>query len=174
MSDSPGNPPGVPNDPHQHDRGNLNDPASDPGPLVSEETDWRTRALAAEEKVRQLEAQLADIKSTLARAREQLDDSERRAAIDRQLAAAGVIDPETATLLVERALQTMDTPDVPLAIADLQRRKPFLFRAPSAPRASSMSPVTDPPGPTLESLADQARQRGDRKSLLTYLRARRA
>ncbi|MCC6429151.1 MAG: hypothetical protein IT435_20310 [Phycisphaerales bacterium] len=140
---------------------------------TSEEIDWRARALAAEEKVRQLEAQLADIKTTLADARQRLDDSERRAGIDRELTAAGVVDTEAATLLIERLLDEMDKPDVQAAVADLRQRKPFLFRpAAAGVRVSAMSGVAES-GSTLDLLAAEARMSGDRKSLMKYLKARR-
>jgi hypothetical protein len=150
------------------------EPTPDP-PAVSDETQWRSRALKAEEDARRLEGELAEIKATLDAAKQQLGQTERRSAIQRELQAAGAIDLDATMLLVEQALATGNPGDVPGAVNQIRAQKPVLFTAaPSAPalRHSSMSGAVDPQD-RVGLLAAQARQTGDRRLLLSYLRARR-
>lgn len=134
---------------------------------------WEQRAKAAEASTAQLETRLEELTSTLSQTREALDASERQRAIDVALASSEVIDIEAARLLTDAALAQMKEPDVAKAIADLKKRKPFLFR-PARKPPSSMSPAGKPaPRNELEEIAEQARQTGDKRALLHYLRARR-
>jgi hypothetical protein len=130
---------------------------------------WEQRATAAE-------AKLDELNATLAQTREALDASERRRTIDGELAQSEALDLETARLLTEAAVAQMGQPDIAKAVADLKKRKPFLFRPrhPHRPAASAMSP-TDKPARTdeLAQIAEQARTTGDKRALLQYLRARR-
>ncbi|MCE7975531.1 MAG: hypothetical protein DYG92_14615 [Leptolyngbya sp. PLA1] len=117
-------------------------------------------------------ARMADLEAALGRAREALDHAERRHAIDLELLRAGVVDMEVARLMTELAVAGMDKADVAHAVADLRRRKPFLFRRQSLP--GLMAPLTDAGGGEREALAREAAESGDRRALLRYLRARRA
>jgi hypothetical protein len=119
-----------------------------------------------------IQRELESTQALLSSAREALDASERRRTIERQLTEQGAIDLETASLLTEAAVAGLDAPDLARAVADLKRRKPFLFR--SAPRRSAMAPEPGEGAPALESAAADARDSGDRGALLRYLRLRRA
>src|SRR5262245_30667560 len=140
--------------------------------MSTEPSNWEQRAKAAEAGSAELQTKLEELTSTLAQTREALDASERRRAIDVELAQSEVIDIEAARLLTDAALAQMKEPDVTKAISDLKKRKPFLFRPPRKP-ASSMSAAGKPARNELEEIAEQARQTGDKRALLQYLRARR-
>lgn len=119
-----------------------------------------------------LERQLAERTAELAQAREALDAAERRRTIAEHLAQSDAIDLEAAALLTELAVASMPEPDVAAAVADLRRRKPFLFRTPARSTAMSPEPRATAPDP-LADAADAARTTGDRRALLDYLRLRR-
>jgi hypothetical protein len=121
-------------------------------------------------RIGELEGKLAAAEKSLSEAREALDAAERKTSIDRELVRQGAIDVETAALLTETAVASMEKPDVKAAIGDLRRGKPFLFR--TAPRASAMSGTPSEVSP-LDDAAAAARESGDRRALLRYLRMRR-
>jgi hypothetical protein len=82
------------------------------------------------------------------------------------------VDIETARLHTEAAVAQMSAPDVAKAVADLKKRKPFLFRGKRA--VSGMSAGAKPaPVDELSRIAEEARASGDKRALLKYLRARR-
>jgi len=118
-----------------------------------------------------LRLKLAETEQLLEQARRALDAAERRHTVERELWALGAIDTETAAHLVTTALSGQDTPDVPAAVADLKRRKPFLFRPPAPPH-SAMSGHA-PPVSDLDRAAADA-QGGDRRAVLRYLRLKRS
>lgn len=124
--------------------------------------------------VADLELRLRQTEELLAQAREALSASERKRQIDRELAAHGAADLETAALLTEAAVAGMEGADVAAAVADLKRRKPFLFETPRRPATSAMSgePAPGTPG-SVEEAEALARQTGDRRALLRYLQLRR-
>jgi hypothetical protein len=137
-----------------------------PDPTPSPPSDWQERALAAEAATAQLQTKLDELTTTLAQ-------TERRRQIDVELAHAQTIDIEAARLLTESALAQSKSPDIPKAIADLKKHKPFLFR-PARPQVSAMSAAGKPaPQDELTQIADHARATGDKRALLQYLRARR-
>src|SRR5262249_4360860 len=128
-------------------------------PAVGEEFAWRRRAIAAEEKAAQLQARLDGVQSKfreleaeVVRARTGLTEAKRRRGPGAERGGAGGVARETARLLAERAMGeggggggTADSdPDPAAVVADLKRRKPFLFR--SAARPSSMSALATPGG----------------------------
>lgn len=128
----------------------------------------------------------ADLQSQLAAARRELDEArdtitklERRQKIDALLAESEVIDTDVARLLTEVAVDGMDVPDVRLAVDDLRKHKPYLFRrtatkAQGAAPAARAMPARDGDDRSPESLAhEQARSTGLRADLLRYLRLKR-
>lgn len=144
------------------------------GPAVGEEFQWRRRVIAAEQQLEQLQAKLADAEAELVKARTALIESERGRALDAELAGAQPLDVETARLLAQQALEGGGDTTPAAVIADLKRRKPFLFKSDQAPRASAMGASAGGGGPdSLADLADRARQSGDRRALLRYLRSKR-
>lgn len=128
----------------------------------------------------QLHLALTDARRELDSLRAALDSAERRRAVERALLEADAIDLETATLLTEAAVtarsdtQTPATDaDIGAAVADLRRRKPFLF-ARRTPRTGTMAPKpANPNANTLALTRDQAAA-GDRSALLRYLKLRRS
>ncbi len=133
---------------------------------------WRERAERAESKVNDLTDRLAQSESSLEQARHTIDAVELRRTIEHDLVEADAIDLETATILTQAALETMDEPDAAVAIQDLRRRKPFLFRSQSN-RPSAMSALSRPGQGALDDVAESARRSGDRRELLRYLRMKR-
>ena len=134
---------------------------------------WEQRAKAAEASAAQLQGKLEEAATTLAQTREALGASERRREIDLELVRSQAVDVEAARLLTEAAVAQMKEPDVVKAIGELKKRKPFLFR-PARPQASAMTASAKPaPSDELTQIAEQARQTGDKRALLQYLRARR-
>lgn len=129
-------------------------------------------------------ARLAELEAALASARGALDAAERRHSVDLALIGADAIDLEATRPLVESILSAAPSGADPAAVvADLRRRKPFLFRQRTDARgagggsgigaASSAAPASTAPAP-LEAAARQAASTGDRAALLRYLRARRS
>lgn len=121
-------------------------------------------------------------------ARQTIAYLERRQSIDSLLRDADTIDLDAARLLTERVVSAMDEPDVAMAVEDLKRHKPYLFRQPPDPSAGLPQDFTGGGsgsgggsgvmGPRVESdpaldAADQAMRTGSRRDLLAYLRLRR-
>lgn len=128
--------------------------------------------VAGAEQVSGLEGKLREAEGELAKAREALGVSERTRAIERELAREGAVDVETAALLTEAAVAGMEKADVAAAVGELKRAKPFLFRA-AAGRGSAMAGEPGEGGGELEEAAAVARETGDRRVLLRYLRMKR-
>lgn len=129
----------------------------------------RQRAEQAEARAAQLSERVSELESTLAQTREALDAVERRQRIDRALMEADAHDLESARLLTEVALGAGEDTEIDAAVADLRRRKPFLFRSRSARAAPASQRATD----ALSTAAEHAARTGDRRALLRYLELRR-
>jgi hypothetical protein len=140
---------------------------------VAESIRYRRRAQAAEQRLAELQAKFDQAADELRRTRTQLESVERRQRIDQLLIESDAVDLEAARLLTELAVSRMEPADVKLAVDDLKKRKPFLFRRP-APAISSMAarPRGDAPA-QLADIAQAAAATGDRRQLLKYLRLRR-
>lgn len=140
---------------------------------------WKARAEEAEKLAAELGERVAELEARLEEADAGMRTTTRRNAIERELGGAGAVDLETALMLVEAALGTMEEPDAPyavgLAVRHVRSRKPFLF-APAGPRPApgvAMSPADERADDRLGALANGARASGDRGALLRYLRQRR-
>ncbi len=134
-------------------------------PLLTEDLQWRRRAIAAEDRLAELEKQLDEARRSVGRA-------ELRSRIEREAQAMDAVDIETVTLLTQAALAGMDAPDVGAAMRDLKRRKAFLFRGAAHP--SAMAPQgAGGEDAALARALEEARASGDRRALLEYLRKRR-
>ncbi|MEM1184160.1 MAG: hypothetical protein AAGI53_04070 [Planctomycetota bacterium] len=129
-----------------------------------------------EEAHADLARRIAELEADLARAEARLAAQAQRTAVERELAAAGVVDLETGLALAERLFEGGDEDDPVRAVARIRARKPFLFET-RRERASAMSgEAPGTPGALsaeLDEIASSARATGDRKELLRYLRARR-
>jgi hypothetical protein len=123
-------------------------------------------------------ADVASLQAELDAAKRELQGQKRRGLIERELAAAGALDAPAVAPMLERTLTSAGVPeeaDVRSAVARLRSQRPALFRGarPQAARgAPPMGGVEPPPADPITDLAGRAR-RGDRGSLLAYLRARR-
>ena len=139
----------------------------------SEEVLWKSRALEAEEKLEACGTRVGELEGELSSARDALASVERRAEIERALGGSGAVDLETAVMLVESALSSMDEPDVGRAVRELRARKPFLFGGGDGGLSSAMGARRETGDDGIGELATRARGSGDRRELLRYLRARR-
>ncbi len=120
-----------------------------------------------------LDNQLTLLRQQLADARTTIVALERRQKIDALLAEQETVDMEVARLLTEAAVSRMSAPDVKLAIDDLRRHKPYLFRHRGAGRAGVMGARVATPALSRDEAAQRAAVSGDRRDLLSYLRLRR-
>ncbi len=147
--------------------GNAPESPGAAGPLVTEELQWRRRAIAAEERLADLEKQLSDARASMGR-------FELRSRLEREAEAMGAIDVEAVVLLALEATPELDASEAGAAVRDLKRRKPALFSA--GAQASAMAADPGPGAGDDASLAralEEARVSGDRGALLRYLRMRR-
>lgn len=144
-------------------------------PEATDETVWRGRALAAEGKIADLEASLTQLKSELLSARQTLEAFQRRREIEQQIIDAKASDVETAMLLVEQTLAKKSDLDVAGAVAEIRSRKPHLFESVYPKATGFMAPgsVAAPITPAQAALKAAQDRRGERKSLLKYLRLKR-
>lgn len=143
---------------------------------VTEAIRYRKRAQAAEQRLNELNERLEQLQGELGEAHQTVEHLERRQQIDALLAEADAIDIEAARLLTERAVEQMSEPDVQLAVADLRRTRPYLFRHRSTDGSGAMAArfgSTDSPPAVAEQAAQRAVTSGDRRDLLDYLRLRR-
>ncbi|MEK6701975.1 MAG: hypothetical protein AABZ53_06915 [Planctomycetota bacterium] len=139
-------------------------------------TEWRGRALQAEEKAKELDSILATLKTELATAQQTLDAMKRRREVEHLLVDAKAADVETALLLVEQSLAQKPGIDVGQAVADVKSRKPALFHPPEPPHApvGAAAQMPEPYAAAVDQAFTRASAaRGNRKSLLGYLRAKR-
>lgn len=140
---------------------------------LSEAVRYRKRAQAAERDLGDIKGQYQDTCVELEQARQVIDQLERRQQIDAVLAEVDAVDLDVARLLTEAAVEMMDEPDIKLAIDDLRRHKPYLFR--NRDRGASAMSARYPENSVYqaEAAADRAAMTGDRRDLLRYLRIRR-
>jgi hypothetical protein len=144
-------------------------------PLTTEDLDWRSRALKAEEEVKTLTAQLTQSSTALSEATTRINAIERTASIERSLRASRPRSFDTVVPLITQLLDADGSLIVEDAIASLVRERPELFigaATQDGPRIGTMSGTIEETG-QLASLATQARESGNRNLLLKYLRARR-
>lgn len=132
----------------------------------------RARAEQAEQAALDFRTRLREAESALAQSREALDAAERRHQIDLLLIEQETVDLESSRLLTELALTQMPERDVAMAVGDLRRRKPFLFRSRRHTGAGAAMSAASARSPS-EQAATEAARSGDRGALLRYLRARR-
>ena len=129
--------------------------------------------LSCEEMIDSLEEQLDEAHERIATLERPLTTESRRHELEKMLADAGVIDIETALVLAERKLESEGV-TVEQAVSSLMSSKGFLFRRPE--RASGASALAGSPArskDSLEDLAREASETGDRRAVLRYLRRRR-
>ncbi|HZW11326.1 MAG TPA: hypothetical protein VFF69_15590 [Phycisphaerales bacterium] len=156
---------------------NPDAPGAAPAPADADDTGALPAAAGAALESDTAHALLADrlasVEAAAADLRRMLERSERDRAIDRELLACGVIDLESARAVVEERLGAGST--IPEAVAWLRERRPMLFASRTPPlRATTAAPGADRGAAPLHEVAHAARETGDRRLLLDYLRLRRA
>ena len=166
--------PGGPDTPDTHGS-DTNGPTDEPGasPEPADEAEWRERAAAAEQQALAMADRLAAVEAAAEDLRRMVGEGERARQIDRELLIAGVVDLDAARTLVEAHASEGAT--VLEAVSRVRERRPLLFaaRGRGGVRATSL-PVTEREGDgTLGEVAEAARETGDRRLLLRYLRMRR-
>ncbi len=112
------------------------------------------------------------LQTQLAEAQQALAHSERARSLDRAFLEAGAVDLPAAHLLLEQLPEIEGEAEA--VVAELKRRKPYLFRRePAPPVAPTMSPRPGAGrGPVLDA-AYSAMSTGKRAELLQYLRLKR-
>jgi len=149
-------------------------PSQDKLVPVSEAIRYRKRAQTAEQKLEEFNEDLHALQAKLSEANQTITVLDRRQKMDALLTESDAVDLEAARLLTEHAVALMEEPDIKLAVEDLRRSKPYLFRRRPQGGATSMAPSIghDNQDPA-DLAADQAMRSGDRRDLLRYLRLRR-
>ena len=145
-----------------------------------------TRPRTFEQKIDDLQAQAERRSEELATAEAQRDEAisrltaaENRLSADRMLAAAGVVDVETASLLLSGRVDLdgeTDTDDISRAVEQLLVDKPFLLArqsAPLPPKTASAKGSDAASAAQLAEAAEIAARTGDRRHVAEYLRLRR-
>ena len=160
---------------------------------VAEAIKYRRRAQQAESRIQDVEQQLEELRSQFEQDREelaaaeaqrdearmQLTVTENRLAAERILGSSGVIDLETASMLLSKRVdfaEELDTETLTTKVEQLLLDKPFLRRASSTslpPKTASVNPAAATTAGQLASAAERAAQSGDRKDIAEYLRLRR-
>ena len=124
-----------------------------------------------EENAQILQEKLQETARELAQARAELKRSETLRRVDACLLRAGVIDLETARLLVEK--QAGADADAEQIVADLRTRKPFLFHRVAGQGGTAMGARAGARKDPAAEAARSALDTGRRSDVLHYLRLRR-
>lgn len=160
---------------------------------VSESIKYRKRAQQAEsqsqeteQQLKEAQKQLHDHQEQLATAEAQRDEArlqltvaENRLIAERMLSESGVVDIETASLLLSKRLNISDQlPQETLvrSVEQLLLDKPFLRNTNNVslpPKTASAKGVLAATAAQLAEAADQAIRTGDRRDVAEYLRLRR-
>ena len=144
---------------------------------VAESIRYRKRAQSAEKKIEELTEQLAQSKAQASELSVQLSDIQTEQKLTRQLAAAGVVDLETAVLIARARLQDKDDADVTDVIEQLKKEKQFLFTVgcpgPTPTKTAGARDRVTNSQTLLERAAKKAATTGSRTDLHEYLKLRR-
>ncbi len=134
---------------------------------ISSEDEQHMERHIEQDNLQQMSADLAD-------AQEKIKSLEMRQAIDQQLTEQETIDLEVSRLLTECAVNLMEEPDIKEAVSTLKRKKPYLFRGVGFALGGAMG--RHQPAhrhDQIKASADKAKQTGNRRDLLSYLRSKR-
>jgi len=159
---------------------------------VAEAIKYRRRAQQAEGTLQELEQQLGELQSRLGdqndqlataeaqrdEARMQLTVTENRLRAERRLSEAGVVDLETASMLLSKRVdfaEELDDQKLAESIEQLLLAKPFLHRSTDAALPPKTASPRSPQAATgqLASAAKRAAESGNRRDVAEYLRLRR-
>lgn len=160
---------------------------------VAESIKYRRRAQQAEGRLNELEQKLEDVRAQsekrneeLAAAEAQRDEAnhallvaENRLAAQRAMSEAGVVDLETASMLLSGKLDfggELEAGAITQSVEQLLLDKPFLRGGPASalpPGTASPKAPQSTPTARLAEAAQRAVQTGSRKEVADYLRLRR-
>jgi len=144
---------------------------------VAESIRYRKRAQSAEKKVEALTEQLAEAKSQATKISEQLSKIQTEQKLTRKLAAAGVVDLETAVLIAKARVEGQTEADVDGVIEQLKKEKQYLFadsnKAMTARKTAGAKERIQNSQTILERAAKKAATTGNRTDLQEYLKLRR-
>ena len=169
-------------------------PAGEPRLVpVAEAIKYRRRAQQAESHAKEFEQQLQELQSQLQQqnddlataeaqrdeVRTQLTVTENRLAAERLLGEAGVIDLDTASMLLSKRVdfaEEIDADKLTASVEELLLDKPFLRAATGGslpPKTASARSARITPVRQLTNAAERAARSGSRKDVAEYLRLRR-
>ena len=156
-----------------------------PTEVLADAKRYRKRAQAAEAEVEQLKNQLAEREKSLADLNQAAVRERNVRSLEKQLREAGAIDLDAAMALAERSLNARPNAsedDINQTVAELQRMRPWLFRAAASQNAPAQTGVMSAAAAAngvpsravkIERAAGEAIATGARTDLLRYLRLRR-
>lgn len=147
---------------------------------VSESIKYRKRAQSAEKELAQLNEKLEQAMAENKNLNARLGNIEFEQKLTGHLKDAGIVDLETAVLLVEKRIEGKDENEITQIIDQLKEQKPFLFEQPQpsqVSRFSAKSAGVKPHNATgrehIERQGRQAARSGSRADMMKYLSARR-
>jgi len=144
---------------------------------VIESIRYRKRAQGAEKKAEVLAEQLAAANQKVAEMSEQMAGLQLEHKLARKLAAAGVVDLETAVLVAKMKMQGKTEADVDGCIDQLKKEKQYLFAgvgvAVAGRKTAGVKDRMTATATLLDRAAKRAAKTGSRTDLQEYLRLRR-
>lgn len=144
---------------------------------VAESIRYRKRAQNAEKKIEALAEQLAQAEASASEMAARLEAVHFEGDLTRKLAAAGVVDLETAVLIAKTKVDGKTEADMDGVIEQLKREKQYLFAEPftsAAPKKTAGAKDRIQRDQTiLEKAAKKAAITGSRMDLQEYLKMRR-
>ncbi|MHC4193481.1 MAG: hypothetical protein ACYSP9_04815 [Planctomycetota bacterium] len=144
---------------------------------VVESIRYRKRAQNAEKKVEALAEQLAQAEARACEMAARLEAIHVEGDLTRRLAAAGVVDVETAVLIAKTKVEGKTEAEIDGVIEQLKREKQYLFSEPftsAAPKKTAGAKDRIQRDQTiLEKAAKKAATTGSRTDLQEYLKMRR-
>jgi len=145
---------------------------------VSESIRYRKRAQSAENKVEALSRELSQAKAEASKMVEKLSRLQVEQELMRKLAAAGVVDLESAVLIAKARLEAEEGAETESVIEQLKKEKQYLFggQQNTVGRVKKTAAVKDKmtnKQAVLERAAKMAAKSGKRTDLQEYLKMRR-
>ncbi len=147
---------------------------------VAQSIHYRKRAQSAERKAEELTEQLDKASTEVERLSGRLNQIRTEQEISRKLAAAGVLDLETALLVAKTKVNDNGDTDLDELVEQLKKEKQYLFeardndgRATTARRTAAAKDRLTSGNATIERAAKRAAASGSRTDLQEYLKLRR-
>jgi len=145
---------------------------------VAESIRYRKRAQSAEKRNEILAEQLNQAESNAKKVAEQLSEVQYEKSLTHKLAAAGVVDLETAVLIAKTRMEDSNEAGLDGVIEQLKKEKQYLFRndnneVVAAQRTSGAKDRETGNQAVIERAAKTAARTGNRTDLQEYLKLRR-